>query len=838
MKKFIKKLLTNDKTHDIMKLRTIALSEKIYKGENEMKKLSVLLLVLAMVLAFAACNKDQQPCESHVDDNEDGICDVCEATVDDNDDEPNTDDVCVHKDDNGDEICDTCGDPVCKTHVDADGNEACDVCGAAVPLPVGLQLSNAVIAQLEAAKSVKVELDVNASVNEDTWEYVYDEETGDYTLPENTTDYSEVVMKVIATVSEGANGGYNAKVDATVSYRYAPDGELEPDIDGTVLYIIDGVAYTYRDESDLYVKASLESEETESVMAVLEKLAAAVEITEDERIELLTLIGDSVNTAFNIKDNKGTVSADVKDNVNEIIAYFAELDLENDTLATVIDDALALVDEELTSADIVAELERISGLTVNAALAELDAWLTENYETTAQELYNTVVTDKCVVIILEEYIKANAYDVEEAELDEYVAEQLASIQSFKIADAIAEAEMGEAQVYDVLKSMMGGNAASVTDDTATGDTVTEGTEEEVSEREQFFDNIEAMLATTLAEFDASLAETSGPVFAVIKTAASGITINKLDGKIDLNFKGSFNIDTIEAIANGDMTVVTPSEVENKEDTRELKITAKVKVYDVLTTAIEIKLPEDAVIIDDIISKGLYSDYPYGELYIYSYDDAFDFDMEIYVDELNDTVMLYATGITVDELIAKAISVDAENISIYYNGSSLELLSDSALAFTIDSDEGTYTVTSCPEFEIPVLLTSVIQAIGFGEGVDNSEKYDLDAELGFYFESLELGEGKIVCDPDLHWISSILFSYYLDEEGNLVCTITGFINDSEHSAYTTDKSTVFYGGCYADREEDFCVYFDYDLEFTICVDENGVVTSYDFPVFSEEYKDVK
>ncbi len=795
-----------------------------------MRKLSVLLLVLAMVLAFAACNKDQQPCESHVDDNGDGICDVCEGVVDDND-EPNTDDVCVHKDDNGDEICDTCGDPVCKTHVDADGNEACDVCGAAVPLPVGLQLSNAVIAQLEAAKSVKVELDVNASINEDAWEYVYDEETDDYTLPENTTDYSEVVMKVIATVSEGANGGYNAKVDATVSYRYAPDGELEPDVDGTVLYIIDGVAYTYRNDLDLYEKASLEYEETESAMAVLEKLAAAVEITEDERIELLTLIGDSVNTAFNIKDNKGTVSADVKDNVNEIISYFAELDLENDTLATVIDDALALVDEELTSAAIVAELERISGLTVNAALADLDAWLTENYGTTAQELYTTVVTDKCVVVILEEYIKANAYDVEETELDEYVAEQIATIQSFKIADAIAEAEMGETQVYDVLKSMMGGNAASVTDDT-----VTEGTEEEVSEREKFFDSIEATLAMTLAEIDVAVAETSGPIFSVLKETASGITVNKLDGKIDLNFKGSFNIDTIEAIANADMTIVTPSEVDNKEDTRELKLTAKVKVYDVLTTTVEIKLPEDAVVIDDIISKGLYSDYPYGELYIYSYDDAFDLDMEIYVEELNDVVMLCATGITLDELIAKAISVDAENISIYYNGSSLELLSDSALAFTIDSETGTYTVTSCPEFEIPVLLTNVIQAIGFGEGVDNSEEYDLDAELGIYFESLEDGRGKIICDPEIHWISEIIFYYYTDESGNLVCTIYGFINDSDHRVYEPDKSSSGYGGYYIDNYDDYYLYFDGgNLTFTFYVDENGVVTCDDFPVFNEELK---
>ena len=83
-----------------------------------MKK--VLILILAVILslsvfAMAAC---QQPCETHVDGNHDGICDVCEETG-----------LSVtHTDTNHDGKCDGCGGDAKFEHVDAEHNGQCDVC--------------------------------------------------------------------------------------------------------------------------------------------------------------------------------------------------------------------------------------------------------------------------------------------------------------------------------------------------------------------------------------------------------------------------------------------------------------------------------------------------------------------------------------------------------------------------------------------------------------------------------------------------------------------------------------------------------------------------------------
>ncbi|MBQ4273093.1 MAG: hypothetical protein IJB95_05570, partial [Clostridia bacterium] len=83
-----------------------------------MKK--VLILILAVILslsvfAMAAC---QQPCETHVDGNHDGICDVCEETG-----------LSVtHTDTNHDGKCDGCGTATTFEHVDAAHDGKCDVC--------------------------------------------------------------------------------------------------------------------------------------------------------------------------------------------------------------------------------------------------------------------------------------------------------------------------------------------------------------------------------------------------------------------------------------------------------------------------------------------------------------------------------------------------------------------------------------------------------------------------------------------------------------------------------------------------------------------------------------
>ena len=78
-----------------------------------------------------------EPCDEHVDENGDGLCDVCGETMPE-EPEPEPDEPCnEHVDENGDGLCDVCGELVliipwdepCGDHVDANDDGTCDVCG-------------------------------------------------------------------------------------------------------------------------------------------------------------------------------------------------------------------------------------------------------------------------------------------------------------------------------------------------------------------------------------------------------------------------------------------------------------------------------------------------------------------------------------------------------------------------------------------------------------------------------------------------------------------------------------------------------------------------------------
>ena len=102
-----------------------------------MKKTAILLTVLLIVslLALSSCellskipvigDLINKPCESHVDDNGDYICDKCEAELEKNDTP------CEHKDEGKDHKCDLCEAEIGE-HKAAEGSHDCAYCGAAI----------------------------------------------------------------------------------------------------------------------------------------------------------------------------------------------------------------------------------------------------------------------------------------------------------------------------------------------------------------------------------------------------------------------------------------------------------------------------------------------------------------------------------------------------------------------------------------------------------------------------------------------------------------------------------------------------------------------------------
>ena len=100
-----------------------------------MKKTAILLVVMLVVsiLALSSCeligkipfigDLINKPCEEHVDENGDYICDKCEAEI-----EKDTPPPCEHKDENKDHSCDLCETKLSEC-ADADTDHKCDVCG-------------------------------------------------------------------------------------------------------------------------------------------------------------------------------------------------------------------------------------------------------------------------------------------------------------------------------------------------------------------------------------------------------------------------------------------------------------------------------------------------------------------------------------------------------------------------------------------------------------------------------------------------------------------------------------------------------------------------------------
>ena len=100
-----------------------------------MKKTAILLVVMLVVsiLALSSCeligkipfigDLINKPCEEHVDENGDYICDRCDAEL-----EKDTPPPCEHKDENKDHSCDLCETKLSEC-ADADTDHKCDVCG-------------------------------------------------------------------------------------------------------------------------------------------------------------------------------------------------------------------------------------------------------------------------------------------------------------------------------------------------------------------------------------------------------------------------------------------------------------------------------------------------------------------------------------------------------------------------------------------------------------------------------------------------------------------------------------------------------------------------------------
>ncbi len=514
-----------------------------------MKKIFVILLVLSMMLGLVSCfpKSNQNNHTVHTDEDKDGLCDGCQGVF-------------------------------------VDYSE---------PTLVGKALKHAIEKQFSEMKSAKIDFELRFVQEQDMWyfESIYDSEQGIYINTEeldHKTSYSEGIVNVEILLSID-DDGVDAKISAVAKSRNSAAGEFVIEDPGTV-YIIDGYAYSPLSDG-YYEKSEAISEE---LTAILEQFGD-VSIDDEKKNELLEALSIEVATVFNIMDNKGSSSFDAKPSVDKVLNYLKNLDIENDTVAKVLDDVLKEISPDLTSAKIVDTLERVAGSTVTEALDELDRvvgntvivtpeglddGLAENRPTTLQDVYDYIIADPDVYSIIEALV-ATANDLDPAFADdkEVLDEIMAEIKAFDIRKAIEDEGIGDVVIFDIISRML----PPVSTDPDTNESV-------YITKDELFGAVREFLAMTLAEFEEAADIT---LFSTLKHIASAVTLNKLNGKLDLNFVGALELSSVVAEFNFDLDINEESEVEGKTNHLGIILEIDAAVSDISKESVPITLPANS-----------------------------------------------------------------------------------------------------------------------------------------------------------------------------------------------------------------------------------------------------
>ena len=759
--------------------------KKQYKEKLTMKKLLILILTLVMAFSLASC---KSKCEKngHIDEDANGVCDRCDEVIKKADGE----DHLVHNDANNDGYCDGCNSLVLNYDM---------------PDAVAKVLKNSLEKQISATNSFKVELDLTVENSKERW-------TEDDGEPISYGDSETRATHVDITVSR-TDAFLNAMVvvSKTLTYSdfYGDDVYDDTTEESSTYYFIDGVWYIEASE-EVYIAKSLEELD---ITALLEKLSEVQLISVEDREALLAELGTKLVKVINLKDGKGSVSLDLKDDFDSFKEYFVALDLETTTLGMLFDDALALVDPELKATDIIDVIERVGGMTIPEAYAEINAWLTEEYDTTVQGIYDTVVNNPEVEELIRYIIiENNGFETDNDEEMQEVDDVIDTVKSFSIDDFIAQEHLAELTVYDFITSfeMLPFEFPETLEDLVAG--------------------LRAVLDVTLASVDEN---TERYIFESIQTQLGYITVNEFGGKLDFNFTSILELDSIDGAFKIDIRRDSPSdECEGKSDFVAIKVSVGLKIYGFSKDTVEIALAHGGVIDNDLLGHsygdnfdGFYTVLLIGNYYYYDDQTVVDIWLSISLSDGTWIDICYEY-VPIEYLLDEDIVLPSDYVTCI-NNSDLIVDSDSTLVMKrISSND--ITVLSVPELKEPPFLQAAIDSYINGSNVYGitmdaviTEIYSYSYGYDIYFNS-EYG------------ILSIDVTVEYDAAREVfICTIFGLSVDSQHTLYRLD-GIGFYG--YTDDPELIDAYFDGDPTFELYYDEDtNSILMREYPEINEKYR---
>ena len=562
-------------------------------------------------------------------------------------------------------------DFVCQVHYDIDGNGKCDSCDTATTndtTVAGSALTQALKAQLDSVATAKLEFSTYMENKGESW--ISETEQEKY-LSAQLVEYSVTVAKT----ENGFNLKVESKTKATIDYNGT---KQEFALDNPVIYVIDGVVYEYNEENDVYYATKLDMSALAEIEGVLAMILANVEIDEAELESALNQLGAAFIESFNIVENKGSVKVDLAEAYNEILNYIKSINLEEMTLAALINDGLKLIDETLTVEGLLQGMVAVANMTIEEYIGAIDESMQATYGVALQDVYDSIINNETVQMLIRQYLEA------QGDFEENITAKLDSLKKAKILDLIPY-EMRGLTLYE-LGLMLGQMDES---EGESGEDIGVGTEpqdefyEEEEKPSTLPETPEELIATINAFLNMSLADIDAAFELGLAETLEGfgyMSIEKLEAELSVGFKGLFLLDTIEGKAEFSMVTEAPSdEVDGKTDKGTTSFKVTFKVYGLSSTATEIAVPTDKEIVVDI--SGEYAvEGSYAEMFEYV-------EIDFYGDYADVTFYTYY-GDEVYSEFSPAVDEDYTFVVLeevyYYNSGEVEYYTPLVLSFDFDS----------------------------------------------------------------------------------------------------------------------------------------------------------
>lgn len=281
---------------------------------------------------------------------------------------------------------------------------------------------------LSTAKSAKITVDFESEIKN-----VWDNDNGGFDWETET-----VTMTMEMLVSENADGDVNAKIVTVSSSKSVDSDGLTSDGDASeqTIYVLgndmymysldeDGTGYYLRSSQPLDAVLAESGIDMEQIQTTLESVYAEIKKAGFSVEDLLGALEGSFQASAKVENGVLMTSLDASKGVNAVLQYLGALE-ETTIVGDVVNDVLALVDENLNYADILDGVAPLGAMTVSEAYAELDEAFEAEMGSNIQEYKDLMIMTPTVRSALEDLGLSKediqtiaAFDIQKDFLDTY-----------------------------------------------------------------------------------------------------------------------------------------------------------------------------------------------------------------------------------------------------------------------------------------------------------------------------------------------------------------------------------------------------------------------------------